>query len=104
MHTDALLIVSAGQNQTVDETCQCWNRVALQSMHQSSQVCRAAGVPLVINDRIDIALALGPDVGVHVGQVSHAFPIMGGHVSWVASGAGQPQWDSHPSTLCAWPG
>lgn len=23
---------------------------------------------LVINDRVDIALALGPDVGVHVGQ------------------------------------
>jgi hypothetical protein len=32
------------------------------------KVCRAAGVPLVINDRVDIALALGPDVGVHVGQ------------------------------------
>lgn len=29
--------------------------------------CRAAGVPLVINDRPDIALALGAD-GVHVGQ------------------------------------
>lgn len=25
-------------------------------------------MPLVINDRIDIALALGPDVGVHIGQ------------------------------------
>lgn len=33
------------------------------------QVCLEAGVPLIINDRIDIALALGPDVGVHVGQV-----------------------------------
>jgi thiamine-phosphate diphosphorylase len=25
-------------------------------------------VPLIINDRVDIALAVGPDVGVHVGQ------------------------------------
>lgn len=32
------------------------------------QICRSAGVPMVINDRIDIALALGPDVGVHIGQ------------------------------------
>ena len=30
-------------------------------------VCRAAGVPLVINDRVDVALAVGAD-GVHVGQ------------------------------------
>lgn len=29
--------------------------------------CRAAGVPLIINDRIDVALAVGAD-GVHVGQ------------------------------------
>ena len=33
-----------------------------------AQVCRAAGVPLIINDRVDVALATGPDVGVHVGQ------------------------------------
>lgn len=32
------------------------------------RVCRAAGVPLVINDRVDVALAVGAD-GVHVGQV-----------------------------------
>ncbi|KAF5829310.1 Phosphomethylpyrimidine kinase-domain-containing protein [Dunaliella salina] len=31
-------------------------------------VCRAAGVPLIVNDRVDVALAAGPDVGVHVGQ------------------------------------
>ncbi|GAC1405680.1 MAG: thiamine phosphate synthase [Chloroflexota bacterium] len=30
-------------------------------------LCRAAGVPLVINDRIDVALAIGAN-GVHVGQ------------------------------------
>lgn len=29
--------------------------------------CRAARVPLVINDRVDVALAVGAD-GVHVGQ------------------------------------
>ena len=30
-------------------------------------VCKAAGVPLIINDRIDVALAVGAD-GVHIGQ------------------------------------
>jgi len=30
-------------------------------------LCRAAGIPLVINDRLDIALAVGAD-GVHLGQ------------------------------------
>lgn len=30
-------------------------------------MCRAAGVPLLINDRVDVALAIGAD-GVHVGQ------------------------------------
>ena len=30
-------------------------------------VCKAAGVPLIINDRIDVALAVGVD-GVHIGQ------------------------------------
>ncbi|GIL58094.1 hypothetical protein Vafri_12939, partial [Volvox africanus] len=31
------------------------------------RVCRQHGVPLVINDRVDVALAVGAD-GVHVGQ------------------------------------
>lgn len=31
------------------------------------KVCRAAQVPLIINDRIDVALAVGAD-GVHIGQ------------------------------------
>ena len=32
------------------------------------EVCRSRGVPLLINDRVDVALAVGAD-GVHVGQV-----------------------------------
>lgn len=35
------------------------------------EVCRSRGVPLLINDRVDIALAVGAD-GVHVGQVREA--------------------------------
>ncbi len=31
-------------------------------------MCGPAGVPLLINDRVDVALAAGPGVGVHVGQ------------------------------------
>ncbi len=34
--------------------------------------CRAAGVPLLINDHVDLALAVGAD-GVHVGQ--HDLPV-----------------------------
>lgn len=34
---------------------------------EAARACRAAGVPLVINDRVDVALAVGAD-GVHVGQ------------------------------------
>ncbi len=58
-------------------TCTCTADPCLAAPHAASaaapvaaalQACRAAGVPLVINDRVDIALALGPDVGVHVGQ------------------------------------
>jgi thiamine-phosphate pyrophosphorylase len=30
-------------------------------------ICRAAGVPFIVNDRVDVALAVGAD-GVHVGQ------------------------------------
>ncbi|GAX85128.1 hypothetical protein CEUSTIGMA_g12548.t1 [Chlamydomonas eustigma] len=40
----------------------------LATARTAYQVCRSAGVPLIINDRVDIALAVGPDVGVHVGQ------------------------------------
>ena len=31
------------------------------------EICHAAGVPLIINDRVDVAMASGAD-GVHVGQ------------------------------------
>ncbi|KAG1664830.1 hypothetical protein FOA52_007088 [Chlamydomonas sp. UWO 241] len=40
----------------------------LATARAAYQVCSAAGVPLIINDRVDIALACGPDVGVHIGQ------------------------------------
>ncbi|GLT86282.1 hypothetical protein SLE2022_044280 [Rubroshorea leprosula] len=39
----------------------------LESAKACLEICRAYGVPLLINDRIDIALACGAD-GVHVGQ------------------------------------
>lgn len=31
------------------------------------EVCRSFGIPLIINDRVDVALAIGAD-GVHIGQ------------------------------------
>ena len=45
--------------------------------------CRAAGVPFIVNDRADVAVALGAD-GVHVGQndlpVDEARAIVGGRI------------------------
>lgn len=39
----------------------------LQAAQEVQEVCRRHGIPLIINDRIDIALAVDAD-GVHVGQ------------------------------------
>ena len=39
----------------------------LQAAREVQEVCRRHGIPLIINDRIDIALAVDAD-GVHVGQ------------------------------------
>ena len=39
----------------------------LQAAQAVQEVCRRHGIPLIINDRIDIALAVDAD-GVHVGQ------------------------------------
>jgi thiamine-phosphate pyrophosphorylase len=42
-------------------------RVLLETAREVVSVCRAAGVPCIINDRADVALAAGAD-GIHVGQ------------------------------------
>lgn len=42
-------------------------RDILANAHATARVCRAAGIPLLIDDRIDIALAVGAQ-GVHLGQ------------------------------------
>ncbi|MFQ5512611.1 MAG: thiamine phosphate synthase [Candidatus Krumholzibacteriia bacterium] len=42
-------------------------RELLAAAGEVGRVCRAAGVPLVVNDRADIALAVGAD-GVHLGS------------------------------------
>ncbi|KAG2498573.1 hypothetical protein HYH03_003324 [Edaphochlamys debaryana] len=39
----------------------------LRAAAEALPICRAAGVPLIINDRVDVALAVGAE-GVHVGQ------------------------------------
>jgi hydroxymethylpyrimidine kinase/phosphomethylpyrimidine kinase/thiamine-phosphate diphosphorylase len=45
----------------------CDGGVFLAAVRSALAVCRAAGVPLLVNDRVDVALAAGAD-GVHVGQ------------------------------------
>ncbi len=42
-------------------------RVFFANAHTARKVCAAHGVPFIVNDRVDIALAVGAD-GVHVGQ------------------------------------
>lgn len=41
---------------------------------KTQQLCNSYGVPVIINDRVDIALAINA-FGIHLGQV-------GGHLSW----------------------
>lgn len=53
------------------------------------EVCRARGVPLLINDRVDVALAVGAD-GVHVGQV---------RAGWASAGS-----LARRAGLCVWAG
>ena len=43
-----------------------WTREAFHLATELASFCRAAGVPLIVNDRADIALMLG--AGVHLGQ------------------------------------
>ena len=46
---------------------ECSTRTFIQLAEQLLPHLRTAGVPLIINDRVDVALAVGAD-GVHVGQ------------------------------------
>lgn len=43
------------------------DRLLLRRAHQLGALCRSLGVPFILNDRPDLALAAGAD-GVHVGQ------------------------------------
>jgi len=42
-------------------------RRMVEEARELRQLCRAAGVPFIVNDRVDVALAVDAD-GVHVGQ------------------------------------
>lgn len=62
----------------------CGSREFLDQARALRNLLRGTGVPLVINDRVDIALAVGAD-GVHLGQ--HDMPIADarrlGPASWI---------------------
>lgn len=47
-------------------------RAVLHEAELAASACREAGIPLLIDDRVDITLALGAD-GVHLGQLD--FPV-----------------------------
>ena len=46
----------------------------LDIARKTKEVCMKYGVPVIINDRVDIALAVGAD-GVHLGQTDMPVPI-----------------------------
>ena len=49
-------------------------RGMINAAKQMKILCSGAGVPLIINDRVDIALAVGAD-GVHLGQDDFPIPV-----------------------------
>ncbi|MBN2417979.1 MAG: thiamine phosphate synthase [Deltaproteobacteria bacterium] len=49
-------------------------RDMIDSALQMKTLCKKAGVPLIINDRIDVAIAVGAD-GVHIGQDDFPIPL-----------------------------
>ena len=57
-------------------------RDILVSAHETADVCREHGIPLLIDDHVDVALAVGAE-GVHLGQtdmpLSDARRILGEH-------------------------
>jgi thiamine-phosphate pyrophosphorylase len=49
-------------------------RRMIEVAKRMAAVCKQAGVPLVVNDRIDVAIAAGAD-GVHLGQSDFPIPL-----------------------------
>ena len=49
-------------------------REMIEIATQMKALCKEAGVPLIINDRVDIAIAAGAD-GVHLGQDDFPIPL-----------------------------
>ena len=73
--------------------CSCARRrPAARALEAAARVaccplCRAAGVPFCVNDRLDVALAVGADV-VHLGQDD--LPLA--DAQRVRAAAGRPEW------------
>lgn len=49
-------------------------REFLQQAERVGRVLEGSGVPLIVNDRVDVALAVGAD-GVHLGQQDMPYPV-----------------------------
>jgi thiamine-phosphate pyrophosphorylase len=49
-------------------------RAMIEVANRMGAVCRQAGVPLIVNDRIDVAIAADAD-GVHLGQSDFPIPL-----------------------------
>ena len=74
-HTELAAMALAGGADTVQFRSKSGlTRELIDSAAQIKCLCEEAGVPLIINDRIDIALAVNAD-GVHLGQDDFPIPL-----------------------------
>ncbi len=74
-HVELTAMALAGGADTIQFRCKSGStKEMIASAVQMKKLCKEAGVPLIINDRVDIALAAEAD-GVHLGQDDFPIPL-----------------------------
>ncbi|MFC1494273.1 thiamine phosphate synthase [Thermodesulfobacteriota bacterium] len=82
-HIDLTEMAIAGGADTIQFRSKSGStRELIETAEAMKKICKRAGVPLIINDRVDVAMAVNAD-GVHLGQndfpISTARKILGHH-------------------------
>ncbi len=74
-HVDLARLAIAGGADTIQYREKAGStRQMIETALQMKRLCADAGIPLIVNDRIDIAIAAGAD-GVHLGQNDFPIPL-----------------------------
>ena len=74
-HEDLALLGIAGGADTIQLREKGGStRATIEVAKRMGAVCREAGVPFIVNDRIDVAMAAEAD-GVHLGQSDFPIPL-----------------------------